>query len=368
MRLSRRAALKILGGGVVLAASSGTTGCAVTGSLEKAREPWDLAGQYDDPRLNALSYALLAPNPHNLQPWLLELVADDGIRLHHDTSKRLPETDPFDRQIVIGFGCFLEQMVVAASTTGHAVELTLFPEGEDGPIAEATFSTGGTADPLAAHIMKRRSCKEPFEDMVLESGKVQTLNSFARIITDSAQVDEIKTLTWEAWKVEAETPRTYRESVDLMRFGKSEINANPDGIDLSGAFLETLMLFGQLNREKQLDTNSMSYRTGFKIYNEMLTATPAYAVLTSEANSRVNQIEAGRQWLRLNLKTTELGLALHPVSQCLQEYPEMNAHYTKAHALLASDGQTVQMLGRIGYGPTIARTPRWPLDTKRLNA
>ena len=104
------------------------------------------------------------------------------------------------------------------------------------------------------------------------------------------------------------------------------------------------------------------------MYQEMLLATPAYVVLTSDSNTRAEQIEAGRQWLRLNLKTTELGLALHPVSQCLQEYQEMSELYTKAHTLLANDGQTVQMLGRIGYGPSIGRTPRWPLESKRLDA
>ncbi len=368
MTIPRRAVLGILGGGSVLAATGGAAAFALTRTPKKAIEPWDLAGQYNDPRLNALSFALLAPNPHNLQPWLVELVADDGIRLHHDTARRLPETDPFDRQIMIGFGCFLEQMVIAASTTGHKVELSLFPDGEDGPVAQAMFSTGASADPLAASIMGRRSCKEPFEETEIESDKIRILEPFAKILTDSVQVDEIKALTWNSWKVEAETPRTYLESVDLMRFGKSDINASPDGIDLGGAFLESLMLMGQLNREQQLDTTNMSYKEGFKIYRKMLEATPAYAVLSSDTNTRVDQIEAGRQWLRLNLKSTELGLALHPVSQCLQEYPEMEENYIKAHSLLATDGQTVQMLGRLGYGPTIARTPRWPLEIKRLDA
>lgn len=368
MTVSRRAALGILGGGVVLAATAGTAGFALTRTPKKAVEPWDLAGQYDDPRLNALSYALLAPNPHNLQPWLVELVGEDSVRLHHDKSKRLPETDPFDRQIVIGMGCLLEQMIVAATATGYAVELSLFPEGEDGPIAQATFTSGANADPLAAKIMERRSCKEPFDDKIIETHKIQALESFATVITESKLVDEIKTLTWDAWKVEAETPRTYRESVDLMRFGKAEINASPDGIDLGGAFFESLILVGQLSREQQLDQNSMSYKQGFSIYQKMLMATPAYVVLTSDGNTREDQIEAGRQWLRLNLKTTELGLALHPVSQCLQEYPEMSEHYAKAHTMFASEGQTVQMLGRLGYGPVIARTPRWPLEAKRLDA
>ena len=30
----------------------------------------------------------------------------------------------------------------------------------------------------------------------------------------------------------------------------------------------------------------------------------------------------------------------------------------------AAAGETVQMLGRLGYGPSIAPSPRWPLETR----
>ena len=71
-----------------------------------AQALWSMAGGYDDPRLNALSFGLLAPRPHNLQPWIIELEGTDAFILHHDASRRLPHTDPFDRQITIGLGCF----------------------------------------------------------------------------------------------------------------------------------------------------------------------------------------------------------------------------------------------------------------------
>ena len=99
----------------------------------------------------------------------------------------------------------------------------------------------------------------------------------------------------------------------------------------------------------------------------MLDTTPAFAVIRTQENTREDQIAAGRRWLRLNLTTTSLGMALHPVSQCLQEYPEMAEHYAAAHDMLAKPGETVQMLGRLGYGPDTPFTPRWPLETRLLN-
>lgn len=367
MSLSRRKTLALIGGGIVVAASASAGTFLATRTPERALSPWEDAGDYEDPRLFALSYALLAPNPHNRQPWLVELTEGTSFLLHRDKTRSLPHTDPYQRQIFVGLGCFIELMAVAASLQKKSAEIKLFPEGPDGPIAFVQLQDGGATDPLSEHIMNRRSCKEPFETTPVPKNLAQKLVPYGQVILDSETVAVLKELTWDAWLTEMNTHHALKESVDLMRFGKSEINANPDGIDLGGPFLESLMLAGILTREGQLDPASSGFQEGVKIYREMLAATPAYISMTTEGNARSDQIAAGRRWLRLNLETTALGLALHPVSQALQEYEEMKTHYADAHRILANPGETVQMLGRLGYGPTIPRTPRWPLETRILN-
>jgi hypothetical protein len=367
MNTSRRKFLKIIGGGTIVAAA-GAGGFLATRTPHKALVPWGKAGEYADYRKNALSYALLAPNPHNRQPWQVDLSRLDMAIIYRDKDRNLPETDPFDRQLTIGMGCFLELLKIAASNDDYTAAADLFPEGEDGPVAIVRFTKGAGRDPLFAQIMDRRSCKEPFSDKPVDSATVETLAAFANIVTDEASVSEIRNLTWEAFKIETYLDRTMKESVDLFRIGKREINANPDGIDLGGPFLETLALFGVLTREAQMDTNSTGFKQGLAIYNEMLMATPAYAVITSKGNTRQDQIDAGARWIRLNLQTTGMGLSLHPVSQALQEFPEMAEHYNMAHEMLAGPGETVQMLGRLGYGPKTGRTPRWPLETRLIDA
>lgn len=367
MPISRRQTLALIGGGTIAAATAAATTFATTRTPSKALAPWEAAGHYSDPRKQALSFAILAPNPHNRQPWQVDLRQQDTVILFRDKHRDLPHTDPHSRQLTIGLGCFLEQMTIAASMTGHKVDLDLYPQGEDGPVAIATFTTAADLDPLSTHMMMRRSCKEPFDLKPVGADHAKALSGLASVTTTEAEVAKIKGITWEAWMIEAMHPPTLKESVDLMRMGKTEINANPDGIDLGGAFLESLMLLGVLSREAQLDPNSTGFQEGIRIYREMLMATPAYATITTSGNTRENQIEAGRRWLRLNLTTTALGLSLHPVSQALQEFPEMAGPYQKIHKLLAKPGETVQMLGRLGYGPQVNRTPRWPLETRILN-
>ncbi len=364
MTLSRRKFISLIGGGTVLAAGAASAAFLTTRTPHDARAPWSQAGTYEDPRKFALSYAILAPNAHNRQPWLVDLRTSDQVTVWRDTERDLPQTDPFHRQLVISLGCFLEQMRIAGAERDMDVTFDYFPQGEDGPAAIAHFAPGGTKDPLFAAMPDRRSCKEPFTEQTLSDSDVATLQDYAIIRTSDTDVADLKSLTWDAWLAETNYHPTMKESVDLMRFGKAEINANPDGIDLGGPFLESLMLAGVVSREAQLDPKSRGFQEGVRIYEEMLHATPAYAALTSMGNTRADQLDAGRAWVRLNLKTTQMGLALHPVSQALQEYEQMAPHYLTAHELLAKPGETVQMLGRVGYGPTIPKTPRWPLETR----
>jgi hypothetical protein len=51
------------------------------------------------------------------------------VTLYVDTAKLLPHTDPFNRQITIGLGCFLELMRMAASHDGQRVTDHAFPGG-----------------------------------------------------------------------------------------------------------------------------------------------------------------------------------------------------------------------------------------------
>ena len=378
--MNRRGFLKIAGGGVVLAAT-GAGAFVATRSPAAALAPWAEAGaaRYADPRLNALSYAILAPNPHNRQPWLVELSGDDTVILRFDTDRQLPHTDPLDRQLTIGLGCFLELMDMAANASGYRVERTLFPDGEDPaaldarPVARARFVADPTVatDPLWAAVPHRRSLKEPFDttrpvprealDVLLAASRHGMMLGGT---VDPEQVATWRWLTGEALLIEIETPRTYIESVDLFRIGKREIEANPDGIDFSGPIFETLGTLGLFTRASASDTSTPVYRQGLAAVLENTSTAMGHVWMVSRGNTRADQIAAGGDWLRVNLAATSVGLGFQPLSQALQEYPEMDALYREVHDRLAPDGGTVQMLSRIGYGPDVPVSPRWPLEAK----
>ncbi|MBL4727735.1 MAG: twin-arginine translocation pathway signal protein [Rhizobiaceae bacterium] len=381
--MNRRKFLALTGGGVIVAAGAGVAGFILTRTPHKALIPWSQAGSlYSEPRKRALSYAILAPNPHNRQPWQIDLSTENKIILHVDTDRLLPHTDPFNRQITIGLGCFLEILRMAAAEDGYRVTMETFPEGsgehlDKRPVAILSFDADETVkkDPLFANVLERRSLKVPY-DMKREipntdlTKLIALTNDNVQIMgtNDTSKVADLRHLTNEASTTELHTHRMNKESIDLMRVGKSEIEANPDGIDLGGPFLEALSIFGLFTREGALDPASSVFKQGQEILLSESGSAMGHVWLVTKGNSRLDQLNAGRDWVRVNLTTTSLGLGLHPHSQALQEWPEMKEHYDKCHALLAPNGGTVQMLGRLGYGEKIGPSPRWPLDTRIIDA
>lgn len=377
MTPSRRKFLRIAGStAVVLAAGAGTF--AATRTPEGALAPWSAAGSGPSPIETALSYAILAPNPHNRQPWLVDLKSGTEAVLYCEPERRLPVTDPFDRQITIGLGCFLELLRIAAAEQGYSAEITPFPDGQPEPrldtrpVAHVKLIKGqAEADPLFAHIPKRRSNKDPYD-----SARALPIADVARIkaaagaalsadtIVDQARVAKLRDLTWHAFEREMRTPAALKESIDLMRIGRAEIEANPDGIDLGGLKLELLSLAGILNRESMADTSSAAFAEGLRMYRPVIGSAMGFLVLTTEGNSRTEQLAAGAAYVRANLQATALGIGMQPLSQILQEYEEIADLYKAGHELLAPGGGRVQMLARLGYGQPVAPSPRWPAKTR----
>lgn len=370
--VSRRMILGAGLGGLALVSAGGVW--RVTRTPKTAHEPWKLAGSPpEDVRLDAFRHAILAPNPHNRQPWTIRLMGKDVAEISCDLEKRLPITDPFDRQITIGFGTFLELARMASAERGYRMDIEPFPNGEaqprldSEPVARLTFAKDATVlrDPLFDAIPVRRSNKEVYDlTRAVEDKKLQQIAANGgSYSTDPDFIARLRVQILKGIETELLTHDANMESVELMRIGYDEIDANPDGIDLSGTMIEAGKLTGQIDRDQLADPDSQASKIGRDQMAETYGSIGALYWITTPTNSRFDQLEAGRQYVRANLQATKLGLAMHPMSQTLQEYDEVAESYRAVHAILTETPDArVQMLARLGYGPQIGPSPRWPME------
>ena len=381
---TRRFLLQTGGAALIVAGLAGASTFALSRTPRRALQPWSRAGEsFGDPRLDALAFAILAPNPHNMQPWRVALEGEDSFAVFCDTSRLLPETDPPCRQITIGFGCFLELFRQAAAEKGLLAEIEHFPDGEpqptldERPVARVRLKrdAGATRDPLFWSTPLRRTNRAPFEDRAVDPRLLGEIAEAAgagvvtRMIDDKEGVEELRALTRDAWKIEWTLPRTRRESIAVTHIGKQEIEAQPFGLSLGGPAIEALALAGIFTREKQDKAGETAFEETLAFYERACASAAAYVSTSTATNTRRDQLAAGAAWVRIHQAATQRGVAFHPLSQALQEFPEMAPAYDRAHEILAHQpGATVQMLARLGYAKAPPPAPRERVEAKLIEA
>ncbi len=380
MAMARRNFIRVVGGGIVMAAGAALAVPRLDAMPAAAVDGWRGPRPDErDPRRRAIGWAMLAPNPHNMQAWLVDLRQPDEIVLHVDRERLLPQTDPFSRQIVVGQGTFIELLVLALAADGYRAEIVLFPEGEFGaegvdarPVARVRLVRDGTikVDPLFAQIPHRRSIKTEYARRPVSETHLAALAAAHRaasdltldFATDPAALDALRAIAAGASEVEMVTPRTHKESIDRLRIGADEIAAHRDGLVLTGPMIWALRHAGIFTRDKAMTLGTLAWNGGRDVIMTGYASAVAFGWIATPLNTRAAQIAAGRAYVRLNLKATELGVAMHPHSQALQEFAEMADMHRAIHkATGVPRGHTVQMFFRLGYaadpGPTPRRSP-----------
>ena len=383
---ARRRFINLVGGGSVFAVAAMTMGCSSLppdNVLLAWMEPKSDLG----PREFMLAHALLAPNPHNRQPWLADLRRENEITLVCDKDRLLPETDPFGRQILVGCGAFIELAVIAASQRGYRVTVDLFPQGAPpsnqlpGGAVVARLSLQLDAalkkDPLFDQIRKRHTNKGEYDNSrVISVSDWQQLLANAGVfgltagaITDEQKRASVRQLTRASYETEMVTKRTWLESANLLRIGPNELEKSPDGIAVMGTMPRVLSTLGLFDRFAIPVRGDSNFNRLMERWAPFETGS-GYYWMASSGNDRSSQVSAGRAYVRTHLQATQMGIDMHPLSQAVQEFAEVRVQYSGLHSLLGFDSnkQTIQMLCRVGYGKVAAGpTPRRDLNQMKVS-
>ncbi|KAI7253410.1 hypothetical protein KC345_g11379 [Hortaea werneckii] len=338
-------------------------------------QPWKpgYSAAMTDPRMRLAAHGLLAASGHNMQPWRIKLDQknDKVFTLYADNRRLSPAVDPEARQLMISQGTFLEYVRIAGQQLGYRVDIKLFPEGDydesrleesmaSKPVARLTLNNISLVSqpPLYNYLFQPDTNRGPYTSDKLSPAQVKDLQSIndisglqMNIVQDAENMKVLGDYAEKAAVIEAGVDSVMQESARIFRANEREKNQFRDGFSVEGQGTSGIMrhilqgavtLFPSMNEGKAASKQFINSTTA------SVNSTPAYALIISDDNSRVSQVRSGMLYSRLTLTAHLQGLAMQPLSQVLEEYPEMSGLYSGIHRRYAAPGQTIQMLARVG--------------------
>jgi nitroreductase len=354
-----------------------------SGPQGTAYAPWnEWRGSIVDGLKRPLRAAILAANPHDTQPWLFEL-RDEAITVYADRARNLGAFDPFRREMHLGLGAAIENLVRAAGVDGYtayvrpvAGRLTASPGLRPVAVAHITMDPGAPArDPLFEAIPDRHTNRGVYLEKPVAANVLRGLADLVSdedvrvvFIVDSAARAEMGALIVDATQRIIDDPEMSIDSAHWMRTGRREVHARPDGITIDAAGLSPLVTaFGKFMPDQTPHSTDQYWIANTR--DTQVHAPVLGVLLVRDRLDMVQAINAGRAWQRLQLAATTMGIAAQPLNQpveCVDRNAMLGRTDTYQNALVrlaAAPGWQPTFTFRLGYAEKPAPpSPRRPLD------
>ncbi len=329
---------------------------------EYTSNPWEVA-ETDFPTQGSpaaqlrflLNYAVLAPSRLNTQPWLFA-IEGQTVALYANSSRRLPAVDAGDRELTIGCGAALENLLIAMRFFGYApdVEVDSHPAQAD-LLARVSIGRGVEAseeERLLFHaIQRRRTNRHLFAARKVAAALLQALEEIGReqgtyfqIVSEElrpAVVNLVALADRSLWQNPA-----YRQ--ELAAWVSRDQGASHEGVPEQALGGEELA--ASLDRPV-LHTLVREHE---RAVHHAAPGSPVLAVFSTFADSRFDWLVAGRSLERILLRASAEGVSASFFNQPI-EVPTLR---TELQALPGQRG-CPQLVLRLGYGPQVPPTPRW---------
>jgi nitroreductase len=272
-----------------------------------------------------IAAGLLAASSRNAQPWRF-VVSGKTIDVLADGRRSLGSIDPNNRQMTIGVGCCIENMVLGASGVGITPLLNIFPEGPAGKtIARFTIFEGvGPVSKEAKALAQRHTNRGPYQrDRVIDTKILDALaalntSSMTKLFWLTADSEAGKRFAAGTLKATSDFVADKNLVVDSYNWFRFTAGDHRDGLTLPSSGLPPInarvaMMLPQSLRE---DPHTAWVEMTKTVH--LGTASQFGLIAIPALDDRAALIEAGRLWQRLHVQATVMGLAMQPLCQMIE--------------------------------------------------
>ena len=368
MELSRRGFLKKTGAAAALLVSlPGISACSglKREDLGRLDDQDKISARLGKEEIEILYLASLAPSSHNTQPWLVRIVEPRHWIIGLDLDRRLPAVDPENRELLLSLGAFLENLILAARVFGYRADISLLAKTpQDQEVIDVRLrKERAQAYPLE-RIRKRRTVRNGFlneplkaEDLKFITGHDDRACGLMPAVSggfprhafffpnDTPQTRFLREGTIAANRSQAFREAAQKELADWIRWSGKEgrkyrNGLTPESMEITGlaglyvrTFFDHQSVMEKSFRDRTLDTVAAQVKAG-----------AGWLVVTSPDSALSTLIAYGMVFENILLRTRERGIAVHPMTQMLEE----EAWKKQAARELGLPGQ-VQWILRLGY-------------------
>lgn len=305
----------------------------------------------DDERA-ILYLASLAPSGHNTQPWFVKYNEPYHWIIGNDKSRWLPGVDPTQRETILSIGAFLQNLEYAANNLGYACQFTLLASAnQDEDIMEVKLTKKtDSAKYDIEHIKDRRTIRSDYlSDVLKKEDTAYLINDEADFIqylpNNSKEFQLLNEQTIEANRIQAYRDDAEKELADWIRFSSKDAEEHCDGLTLASMEIEGIAAWYLRNFYGKADVMKNSFREkSIDSVKKQVSVFAGWMLITSRDNSIAALLETGKRFQRLLLKIRERNIAIHPMTQILEEEKIRQSFHSSVGI-----NDNVQFILRTGY-------------------
>jgi hypothetical protein len=280
----------------------------------------------DEEGAKILRYASLAPSGHNSQPWFVKVLNKREWVIGADPERRLPAVDPENRELLLSIGTFAENLFLAASALGFDAQMEVIARSPNDPeLIHVSLKAAKPANYPLERLTLRRTVKKGFRSEEIKKQDIEILSEphegkLFYYPRNTEHAECIQEMTVDAYRAQTHRDEAQKELARWIRFSNQEARENRDGLTTEG--MEITGFAGWFVRHFMEKNDVMGERfkkQGIEIASRWAAEGGGWIIITSKGREVADLLETGRRFERTALLARERNIALHPMTQVLEE-------------------------------------------------
>lgn len=299
-----------------------------------------------------LFLASLAPSGHNTQPWFVQYLEPYHWIIGNDRSKWLPAVDPMQRETILSIGAFLQNLEYAADSFGYVCQWTLLAtNNQDEQVIEVKLVKNASIRPFdLSQIKSRRTVRAGYSRDPLKAADLTALiraeqETIHYLPAAGREARFINEQTIEANRLQSYRDPAQQELAEWIRFSSKDALKHRDGLTTGSMEIDGLSGWWVRNFYSKASVLEKDFRElGITKVREEVSTSAGWILISSNDSSVAALLDTGRRMQRLFLKVRERNIAIHPMTQILEE-----ATTRESLPRGIGMGNPVQFILRTGY-------------------